>query len=152
MRGSKGMTTIGASVLAVTLGMGTLGSVAVYRGGAIRVHVVEKRDGGKKLRLFVPGVVVPVALWAAPDKQLARAMEQAKPFLPALAALGRGLEDCPDAVFVEVDNAWEKVRVEKRGDAILVNVVSEREDVRVSLPIYVIRSLAEKLEATSPTQ
>ena len=148
----RGISTIGASVLAVAMGTTALAGGAAYRGGMIRVYVHEKRHGGDNVCLWVPGVVVPIALRMAPKKELGRALKEAKDVLPALGVVARELENYPDTVLVEVVSPRERVKIEKRGSSLIVDVDSSRETVHVTLPLYVLQSVAERLEATRATQ
>jgi hypothetical protein len=146
MKLSKGMSTTAACLLTLSLGTAAAGTAAVYDGGLIRVHVVEKKKEGNNIHVFVPGIAVPIALKLAPDRELAKAGAKIRGHLPIIQAALEGLEECPDTVFVEVISDREYVKVEKRGGLILVNVDSEDETVSVAVPLQAVRYAVNELK------
>jgi hypothetical protein len=147
MRLSKGMSTTAACLLTLSLGTAAAGVATVYDAGLIRVHVVEKKQDGKNIHVFVPGVAVPVILKLAPDRELAKAGREVREYLPVIQAALDGLEECPDTVFVEVISAREHVRVEKKGSLLLVNVDTDDEAVSVAVPLKVVRYAVDELKS-----
>jgi hypothetical protein len=147
-RRQRGVTT--ASVLLGLLGVSVLaGAGVVYQYGAVKVYVEEKRPGGERVRLWVPGVLAPVALKLIPDEEL-RLPPEARQWLPALRAAGEELERVDDFTLVEVQDGRAHVRIEKRNGALLIDVVSEDETVHVSIPLRVVLSVARQLESAGP--
>jgi hypothetical protein len=115
--------------------------------GFIGVRVQEKKPGGTNLRLYVPAVLVPLGLRLAPERELERAMSQAREFLPAMRIAAEELERIPDGLLVEVSSPREHVLIVKRGGSLVVDVDSDRETVHVTLPLKIVRNLARDLEA-----
>jgi hypothetical protein len=147
-RRQRGVTT--ASVLLGLLGVSVLaGAGVVYQYGAVKVYVEEKRPGGERVRLWVPGVLAPVALKLIPDEEL-RLPPEARRWMPALRAAGEELQRVEDFTLVEVEDGGERVRIEKRNGALLIDVVSEDETVHVSIPLRVVLSVARQLESAGP--
>jgi hypothetical protein len=148
---SKGMSTTAACLLTLSLGTAAAGTATVYDAGLIRVHVVEKKQDGQNIHVWVPGIAVPVAMQLAPDRELAKAGRHIRQHLPIIEAALKGLEECPDTVFVEVISSRERVRVEKKGDLILIDVDSGSESVSVSLPLKVVRYAVDELKDAATT-
>lgn len=147
-RRERGLTT--ASALLGLLGVSVLaGAGAVYQYGVVKVYVEEKRPGGERIRLWVPGVLAPVALKLVPDEEL-RLPPEARQWMPVLHTASEELRRLPDFTLVEVKNPREHVRIEKRAGALVIDVVSQDETVHVSLPLRVVTSVARELEATGP--
>ena len=147
-RRQRGVTT--ASALLGLLGVSVLaGAGVVYQYGAVTVYVEEKKPGGERVRLWVPGVLAPVALKLVPDEEL-RLPPEARRWMPALRAASEELERVEDFTLVDVQDGREHVRIEKRDGALVIDVVSEDETVHLSVPLRVVLSVARELESASP--
>jgi len=147
-RRQRGVTT--ASALLGLLGVSVLaGAGVVYQYGAVTVYVEEKKPGGERVRLWVPGVLAPVALKLVPAEEL-RLPPEARQWMPALRAASEELERVEDFTLVDVQDGREHVRIEKRDGALVIDVVSEDETVHVSVPLRVVVSVARELESASP--
>jgi hypothetical protein len=115
---------------------------------------VEDHLRDAHVRLRVPAAVVAAGVALAPAfdgdpwAKLPGDLE-ARRWAPAAAELARHLEDAPDATLVEVVQGTERVRVEKRGDALRVLVRSADADVDVTLPAALLRELADALEGSA---
>jgi len=137
--------------LCVTLLMATTVGVtvaAVYRAGTIAVEV--RADHGDDFRLAVPAGLIRLAIWLTPASVIEPAIyEEIGPFLPALQAGWQELASTPDFVLVEVRDRHERVRIEKRGDDLVVEVESDGSSVRVALPLRTVGPLLAKLERAS---
>lgn len=141
----------GFSALAVvlTLLVGTtvfLTGAAVYGAGLINIHVQEKREEGKNIRVLLPGVLVQLGVRFVPDKQMRRAAEHLRPWLPTLRAATRGLQDVPDGPLVEVSNGREQVSVVKRRGSMVIDVNAKRETVHVSFPVRLVDFVLDEFE------
>jgi hypothetical protein len=115
--------------------------------GIISVRVHEKKPDGTNVRLYVPAIVVPIGMKFAPEKELNRAAEQAKEFLPALRIAAEELARIPDGPLVEVTSPKEKVSIVKSGSLLVIDVDDAGETVHVSVPIQMMNQLARELEA-----
>ncbi|HXE75732.1 MAG TPA: hypothetical protein VNN18_08870 [Candidatus Xenobia bacterium] len=129
-------------ILGVALGSA---AAATYRAGLVRVSVEEKRPGGEKVKLFVPGILLTTALRLVPEKTLQDELRDARPWLPVAAALTKQLQNYPDASFVEVSNPQEQVRLSTRGGVLVVDVSSPDETVHVSVPLATLADLTAEL-------
>lgn len=132
-----------ASVLVCIVPVGLV-TAAVIQDGFARVHVTE--SSGSDVAIVVPAGLIDVALWFVPPGSMAEASRELEPFLPALEALREELDRCPDAVFVEVRDGDERVRVEKRDGRFLVHVESGHERVHIAVPA---RTVSNVLRAVS---
>ena len=70
--------------------------------------------------------------------------------LSVLQGLCTDLAGRPDFVLVEVENASERVRVEKKDGALHVSVDSGDESVRIEIPLASIAKVARWLERSAP--
>jgi hypothetical protein len=134
--------------LCVTLLMATTVGVtvaAVYRAGTIAVEVSE--DQGSDLRLAVPAGLVRLGVWLTPASVIEPLVcDEIGPFLPALEAGWRELSRTPDFVLADVRDRHDHVRIEKRGDDLVVEVTSDGSSVRVALPLRTVGPMLAKLE------
>ena len=147
-RRERGLTT--ASALLGLLGVSALaGAGVVYQYGVVKVYVEEKRPGGERIRLWVPGVLAPVALKLVPDEEL-RLPPEARQWMPALRAASEELARVEDFTLVEVREPGERVTIVKRHGALVIDVVSPDETVHISLPLRVVVSVAQELESARP--
>lgn len=115
----------------------------IYAPGTIDVQVVEKGGGGTSLGLHVPAMIVPAALRLLPECTIDDIRvdldDEARQALRIAGAVMEKLEECPDGVFVDVQDATDVVTIEKRNGQILVYVDTPDETVRCSMPIGTIR-------------
>jgi hypothetical protein len=139
-------------ILLAKVGVGFLGAVAV--GGAalcsegfIHVKVYEKQADGTHISLIVPAAAVPVALKFVPDKHLAQASQNLRPYLPMLDAAIPALEECPDGVLVEVEDAEDHVVITKAGDYLVVDVNDPNDTVHVAVPLHAAQSSLHEIAA-----
>ena len=115
--------------------------------GIIGVRVHEKKPDGTNLWLCVPAALVPLGMKIVPERELERAMSQAREFLPAMRIAAEELERIPDGLLVEVNSPREQVLIVKSGGSLVVDVDNDRETVHVSVPLKMVRNLARDLEA-----
>ncbi|HLY62336.1 MAG TPA: hypothetical protein VKV95_16460 [Terriglobia bacterium] len=137
---------LGAASLAGTAG------VITYNAGAVRVSVVEKRQNGEHVHVFVPAIVIPMAMGFIPAKHFHVHDKDTHQWLPILKAVSQELERCPDATLVEVTSPDEHVKISKQGNSLYIDVDDPGETVHVSFPVGVVQTVVNKLEAanTSP--
>jgi hypothetical protein len=141
-------------ILLAKVGVGFLGAVAV--GGAalcsegfIHVKVHEKQAGGTHLSLIVPAAAVPMALQFVPDKHLAQASQDLRPYLPMLDAAIPALEECPDGVLVEVVDSEDHVVITKAGGSLVVDVNDPGETVHLAVPLAAAQSSLHQIASAS---
>lgn len=149
MRNQRGVSapSVLLGVLAASL---VAAGTAVYQYGAVEVYVEEKKPGGDRVRLWVPGVLAPLALTLVPDDELRRLPPEARRWMPVARAAAEELRRVEDFTLVEVQDGREHVRIEKRGGALVIDVVSDEETVHVSLPLRVVLSVTRELESAGP--
>lgn len=150
MRANQKGFSLATAVLGVFVGTAALAGTVVYRYGAVKVTVDEKKPGGDHLRLWAPGAAVPVALKLVPDERLRRVPPEARRWLPVVAAGSEALARCPDGPLVQVESPRERVSIAKRGGALVIEVDTEDETVHVTLPLRVLTAVARELEAANP--
>jgi hypothetical protein len=147
-RGPKLLLVAAGAILATSFSATLLAGVVVYRSvraGAAVVSVDENRPGGTHLWIPVPVVLLHTALAFVPDEHLPPLDAQARRCLPVAKASLEALAEAPDAVLVEVSNAHEHVRIEKRDGQIVVSVDSRDENVRVSVPAASLVPVLDRL-------
>jgi hypothetical protein len=144
------MPPVVAGLLFLTGTTAVMGGMMTYRAGAVRVSVDENRPGGDHVHIFVPAVMIPTAMGLIPEKALRNHPREIRPWLPAIKVASHELNRVPDSVLVEVSDPQEHVTISKQGGAVVVDVQSRDENVHVTVPLGMIRSVAEKLEAGSP--
>jgi hypothetical protein len=131
---------LGAASLAGTA------AVVTYNAGAVRVSVDEKSPKGDHVHVFVPAIVVPVALGFVPAKNFHVRDKDVHQWLPLLKAATEELDRCPDATLVEVTGPDEHVKISKRGNSMYIDVDDPGETVHVSFPVGVVQTVVNKLE------
>lgn len=140
------LTALLVAVAVTFLGTGVALAATVMSTGVVTVSVQEDGPGGHRIFVPVPALALDlglaIATMAVPARELERMREEARPFAPALGSLARELERCPDAVLVEVVSDRESVRVVKRGSGFVVDVDAEDGKVRVALPARSLTRLA----------
>ncbi len=133
------------------MGAVLVGGAALSSQGFIQVKVDEKQADGHHLRLVVPAAVVPVALKFVPQRHLAEAAANLRPFLPVIDAAIPALEDSPDGVLVEVMDANDHVRIAKAGGSIVVDVNEADDTVHVAVPLRAAQSSIHEIAQAGGT-
>ena len=142
------MILLGKVVLGMA-GVAVAGAGILCSEGFVRVKVIEKEPPGLHIHVVAPAMLAPIAVHFAPQRDLARAVREIQPYMPAIRATLDSLRDTDDVVFVEVNEPNERVRVSKSGDAIVVDVDDVAETVHVSAPVRAISNTVEQLAAVS---
>lgn len=128
----RGVSTLGTVVLAGIAGLLVATVLADWM-------IVDVKVPEEDLRIVVP--VPLVALRAAagliPEEELreARVPAEVREHRERVLAAVSALEQAPDGVYVEVDARDAKVRVEKKGDELLVSVDAEGARVSCAIPV-----------------
>lgn len=139
----------------IALGLGgtlALAGAYVFHDGVIRVTVDEDRPNGGHVHLLVPATIVTAGLHFVPERDLDRALREARPYMPMFETFTKELSRLPDFELVSVDSAEQHVRIRTEGRRLIVDVRDERqgETVHVSCPLSVLRHLAEDLQERRP--
>jgi hypothetical protein len=149
--GNKGFLTVFLSCLVVLTAFGAAAAWSVHSAGMFELDVHVKGPGGVDISgIRVPAVLGHLALAFLPTRVFDFCDDE--DFLrngPLVQEALRQLDDAPDFVLVEVLAADEHVLVRKEGNALVVDVRSEDEDVHVSVPLRIARAFARKIERAS---
>lgn len=135
------------------LGLGAtvvMSTAYVFHEGVIRVDVDEARRDGAHVHFWVPATAVSAGLYVVPRHHLRLAVEQARPYLPALREFAKELQNYPNAKFVDVTDHHDHVTVSTVNGKILIDVVNDEETVHVRVPIETLRDVSDHLEADAP--
>ncbi len=117
---------------------------AWHRAGTMRVAIHEA--GGRDLSLQLPGLIVDAAIALCPLPSDAEFEARLRGISPALRAVSSRLATMDDAVLVDAKSDEDTVRVEKRGNEILIRVVSAAERLDIAIPLESVERLANKLD------
>ncbi len=138
------------AVAMVFLGVGVALAATVAHSGLVTVQVHETGPRGTHLFVPVPAAAVDlglgIAALAMPADERARLQEQVAPYRPALAAVARELEACPDATLVDVRSDSRTVRVVKRGASFVIDVDGPDGQVHVAVPARTVSKVAGFLD------
>ncbi|MFN7975029.1 MAG: hypothetical protein U0166_22205 [Acidobacteriota bacterium] len=129
-----------------------VGAVVVVHEGMIRVSVDEKTPGGDHVHFFFPAAIVNLGLTVAPgfipEDAWGEDREEIARFRPALVALAREIEKCPEGDLIEVRDRDETVHIGLRDGAFAIDVESPQESVHLAVPVSVFKSAAGILPAS----
>src|SRR5213593_1938339 len=121
-------------------------AAAVYRMGAVRIKVHDKREQGGSIHLVVPAALLRLGLAFVPDSDLREAGEKAGEWWPVIGAACSQLERSPDGALVQVESRDEHVRIAKKAGALVIEVDDADESIHLSVPLSSLRWLARRLE------
>ena len=145
------LTALAVAVAVTFMGTGVALAATVMSTGVMTVSVQEQGPHGHRIFVPVPALALDLGLGLAalamPAGELERMREEARPFAPALAQIARELERCPDATLVEVVTDRESIRVTKRGGGFVIDMDAEDGKVRVALPARSLTRVASFLGA-----
>ncbi len=137
----------------VAMGLGgtlVLAGAYVFHDGVIRVTVDEARPNGDHVHLVVPATIVAAGLHFVPERDLSRAMREARPYMPMFETFTKELSRLPDFELVSVDSSEQRVRIRTEARRLIVDVHDTGETVHVSFPLSALRHLAEDLQEHRP--
>ena len=147
-RPAKVVTIVALALLAVPVGATLLLAGSLVTQGVVTVNVKEAQKDGTHLFLPVPAGLVYLGLDLLPlfdhDGELAKARQEAGPWAPVAAAALESLEDCPDAVLVDVQERGQSVKIVKSGSSIEIQVHDKGDDVHISLPAHLFTRVARQ--------
>jgi hypothetical protein len=127
-----------------------LAAVYTFHEGVIKVDVDESRPGGEHIHFFVPATAVSAGMHLAPRHHIEQAAEKAGPYMPLVRQLAKELPKYPNAVFVDVTDEGQHVRVATINGRIQIDVTAPDQNVHVTVPVAVIRDVADNLESAQP--
>jgi hypothetical protein len=143
-------------ILLGKVGVGILGTVVaggamICSEGFMQVKVHERKADGMNVSLIVPAALVPMALKFVPNRHLAQASRQLRPYMPIIDAAIPALENCPDGVLVEVTDPGERVLIAKRRGSIVVDVNDGKDVVHVAVPLRAAHSAIREIADANET-
>lgn len=136
----------------LALGLGgtmVLAGVYTFHEGVLRVD--EKHADGRRVQVWIPAVVVPLAMHFVPRRHLEQAAAQAGPWLPTLRALTKELERYPEVELVEVRSSDEHVSIRTHDGKLQIDVSAPGEEVHVACPLAMMEHVSRELEAAAPS-
>jgi hypothetical protein len=142
---------IGIITLAGVLCLFTLVALAVYQSG---IFVVDFHDRAQNRHIYapVPMFFVNLAMDMVPDYKLQNWSTRLHAEPSVLQSMGQHLSDCPDGVFLEVQNRDGHARVEKIGDTLIVHADGTDKSFDMRVPITsttrAITKVANAVEAS----
>ncbi len=137
----------GSLLLAMTLGA-SYATREVFQAGTIAVEVVER--GGSHIAVCIPAALVRVAIWFVPDRILAEAGRELRPWWPVVDRAFAELASSPDGLFIDVKGPDGIVRIGKENGQFFVRVNSRRETVNISIPLDTVNDFLKKLRGAFP--
>jgi hypothetical protein len=148
-RPAKVLTIVALALLAIPLCATVLLAGSLIMQGVVTVKVHQTAPGGTSLTLPVPAGLIYLGMDLLPlldrHHELRRARRQIGDWAPAAAATLQSLEDCPDAVLVDVRDGRETVKIVKEGRNITIRVHDHEGDVNVSLPAHLFSRVARSI-------
>ena len=150
MKTAKKILLILAAVTGILiLGSGFLLAASVVTTGLVTVKVNESGPDGTHLYLPVPAILVHAGLSVLPALVEEDVWEEVRTDLgewaPVAAEVLRTVEDAPDAVLVEMENAHEHFRIEKVGRTLEIRVWDGRDSFEISVPASLLGRVAREI-------
>ncbi|MGI8783572.1 MAG: hypothetical protein ACR2L2_07995 [Acidobacteriota bacterium] len=136
------LAAIPVTVFGLIVAAGAVSSSA----GAVMVHVHRKEPGPFPIIVPVPVLLLRAAVALAPADKFEPAITHLRSLLPNIRAAVESLQEIPDCVLVEGQNARETFSVVKSGGSLVIDVETENETVHVSLPVSALSGLLASLE------
>lgn len=124
-------------------------ALCIHSLGSIEVSMKGHGCGGDDIELRIPGALAQAALMLTPDDFICDGRKAMLDKAPLASALCRALRDTPDFVLVEVETPDERVRVEKRGRELFIDVNGPDETVRVRVPVRIVQGIVNKFARMS---
>jgi hypothetical protein len=142
------MILLGKIALGIT-GTMLAGLGVVCSEGMVEVNVVERQPEVHHVYVLAPAMLMPIAAHFVPRHQMGEASRQLRPYMPTIRAALSQLRECDDFVLVDVTDRAQRVKVQKLGGSLVVDVKDQDDTVHVSTPIRAISSTIEQLAASN---
>ena len=127
-----------------------LATAYTFREGVIRVDVDENYSGGSHVHFWVPATAVSAGMHLVPHHKLREVVQRASEFLPVLHQLSKELPHYPNAVFVDVHDDTDHVRVMTVNGKLCIEATEKDQLVHVVVPVATLRDVADTLEEMEP--
>ena len=148
-RSAKILLVLATACAVLMIGSGVLLAASVVRAGTLRVKIHEPGPEGLNVNVAIPAAVVHLGLsvlpWMLDDDVTAKIRTDLGEHRHAVAAALRELEDVPDAVLVDVENATEKVRISKEGRSLQIFVDNADGKFEITLPASLLGRIAREI-------
>lgn len=148
-KATKVLLVLAAACGILILGSGFLLAASVVHTGLVTVKVHESGPHGTHLYLPVPAILVHAGMSVLPALMEDDVWEDVRADLgewaPVAVEALRAVEDAPDAVLVEVENARESVRIEKQGRTLEIHVRDGKDTFEISLPASLLGRVAREI-------
>jgi hypothetical protein len=118
----------------------------VFHEGVLRADLDEMHEGGSHIHFWVPATTVELGMRVAPRREMRKAAEQVRPYLPVMRQVVKELRNYPEAVLVEVTDAEQHVKVSTVGGRLMIDVVDPEETVHVKVPGRTLEDVVDGLE------
>jgi hypothetical protein len=150
MRTAAKVFLIGALAFGlIVMGSGVLLAASVVRTGMVTVKVHEPGPEGSRIYVPVPALLVHAGMSLMPMVMEDDVWEEIRTDLgewgPVAAEALRAVEDAPDTVLVEVQDAHEHVRIVKDGRSLEIHVEGEDGTVEISVPASLLGRIAREI-------
>ena len=110
----------------------------------VRVH--ERGPDGMKIWLPLPIELAQAALWFVPDYEEHFDIAQIEQYRPLAQTLLEGLEDVDEVELVRVNEGDHTVVIRKADADIVINVQTDREDVKVRLAMRTLQGFVDSFD------
>jgi hypothetical protein len=149
-RPAKVLSTIALAILALPVCATLLLAGSLITHGVVTVEVHQTGPGGTTLYLPVPAGLLYLGMDLLPlfdrGHELRRARREIGDWAPFVAAAMQSIEECPDAVLVDVRDGAETVKIVKEGRKLRVRVHDrDGSNVEISLPSHLFTRLGHQL-------
>lgn len=142
---------IGIVAGALMLCFFTIVSLAIYQAGFLIVDVNDKASN-RHFFAPVPMFAVNLTMDLVPNYRLQKFSAKLPASADLLQHAGMNLNECPDGVFLEVQNRLDHVIVEKRSGNVLLHATFPDKKVFVQVPIAATTRALTRLVEVSETQ
>jgi hypothetical protein len=137
------------------VGLGIVGTVVAAgaytcRQGFVRVDVDESAADGSHVHVWAPAAMVPMAIHVVPQREMDKAVREAREYMPVARAVVHELGRLPDSVLVEVKDPDEHVVISTYHGAIKIDVRDRDEEVHVVCPLATIEDVTTEIANKSP--
>ena len=138
-----------AAIVLLFVAGGIALTLAVHNAGMVVVDVREGTSGcgSDRISIRLPAFVAHAALCCTPSVAFQDACCGEVLHWAGVVRKGfKELADCPDFTIVEIDSEDERVRIRKKGNALIIDIYSDDETVHVEVPIGLVRAAVSKIE------
>lgn len=148
-RAAKILLAVATTFVVLMIGSGVLLAASIARAGTLRVKIQEPGRHGANIDVRIPGALVHLGLnalpWILDDDLGVEIRTDLEEYGPAVAAALVELENAPDAVLVDVQDASERVRITKKGRSLEIYVDGADGRFEITLPANLLGRIAREV-------